>query len=136
MKRLSCFVLVGLAVLLAFSSCKGSTSDPILGTWNAVTFNVDGTPYTLPITGGITSIAATFQSNDTWTAVQVDTSTGSPVTSYPQGTWSVGGSVYTIIQTSPTPPAASFTGALSGNTLTITFTNATSHVVVQTFTKQ
>ena len=118
MRRLLCPVLIGLAVLLAVPSCKQSTSDPILGTWDAVTFNVGGTLYTLPITHGMTSIAATFQSDGTWTAVQVDASSGSPVTSYPQGTWSVSGSTYTIIQTSPPPAAPSFTGTLSGNTVT------------------
>lgn len=129
-------VFLGLAILLIALGCKQSTPDPIVGTWNAVSFQVGTTVYTLPISNGISSIVVTIQGNDTWTAVQVDTTSGSPVTSYPQGTWSVSGSTYTIIQTSPTPPAAYFTGAVSGNTLTITFTNGSSQLVTQTFTRQ
>ncbi len=129
-------VFLGLATFLVVCGCKQPTPDPIVGTWNAVSFNVGGTVYTLPIPNGISSIAVTIQANETWTAEQVDTTSGSPVTSYPQGTWSVSGSTYTIIQTSPTPPAASFTGTVSGNTLTITFTNGSSQLVIQTFTRE
>jgi hypothetical protein len=129
-------VFLALVVLLFACGCNGSAIDPIVGTWNAVLFSVGGTVYTLPISNGISSIVVTIQANNTWTAVQVSTSTGSPVTSYPQGTWSVSGSTYTIIQTSPPPPAAYFTGAVSGNTLTITFTNSSSQLVIQTFTRQ
>jgi hypothetical protein len=74
-------------IVLFACGCTGSTTtDPIVGTWNAVSFNVGGTVYTLPISGGVSSIVVTIQANDTWTAVQVSTATG---TSYPQGTWSV-----------------------------------------------
>lgn len=129
--------LVFLALMtVAFAcGCNQATPDPIVGTWNAVSFQVGTTVYTLPITNDISSIVVTIQGNDTWTAVQVDTKSGPPVTSYPQGTWSVSGSTYTIIQTSPTPPAAYFTGAVSGNTLTITFTSS-AQLVTQTFARQ
>ena len=129
-------VSLGLVIFALASGCNGSTTDPIVGTWNAVSFNVGGTVYTLPVSNGVSSIVVTIQANETWTAVEVDTTSGSPVTSYPQGTWTVSGGAYTIIQTSPTPPAAYFTGTVSGNTLTITFTNSSSKLVIQSFTKQ
>lgn len=124
----SLFLMIPIVVLLILSGCPNtSTQDPIVGTWNLTSETVNGTLLTPAQMG---STVTTIEANGTWSAVVTP---GSGPQTTPSGTWSRSGATYSIIQTTPTN--GSFTGTVSGNTLTVSGTSSGTPFV-QTFTKQ
>ena len=123
-------LMIPVVVLLIISGCPNtSTQDPIVGTWNLTAATSGGAPVSPAQMG---SIVTKIETNGTWSAVVTPPAPGVPTT--PSGTWSRSGSTYTIIQTTPT--TGTFTGTVSGNTMTVSGLDTNGVPFVQTFTKQ
>jgi hypothetical protein len=124
--------LIAAIILFSLSGCskddkKDASNASIVGTWNGVSFDVDGINIPLDVAGIFISV--TFNQNGTWTVV----STGTELDDLGTGTYTVSGSIITLIEGGKSIIWKIL--SIEENSLIISFTDEDETDIKMTFTK-